>query len=172
MKWSVILLLSVPTSIDGISCFRCTFLLIPIGGRSWPYKLLCKCMKCGYEKEQIWSEKLNWRMKLQTYQFGHTKATQVLLLHNIAYGLGLSYEGSKKKRKNTYLLTRCGRTFEHIYEKILQFVSIRERMWKMHFIRSRYISTYLVLCIRHSSSIIMKHACISILFCCCVLRPS
>ena len=42
MKWDVTLLLSVPTSINRISCFRCTFVLIPIGGRSWLYKLLCK----------------------------------------------------------------------------------------------------------------------------------
>ena len=64
----VILLLSVPTSISGIFRFRCTSLLIsPIGGRSWLYKLLYKCMKCGYEKEQIWYEKLSWGMKLHRH---------------------------------------------------------------------------------------------------------
>ena len=67
MKWSVILLLSTPTKLAGITCFQFTLLLIPIGGRSWLYKLLYKCMKCGYEKEQIWSEKLSWRMKLHRH---------------------------------------------------------------------------------------------------------
>ena len=65
----------------------------------------------------------------QTYQFRHTKETQELIPDRSASRLGLSYEGSSKKRKNTYLLTRRGPnccTFEHICEKMLQFVSIRD----------------------------------------------
>jgi len=37
---------------------------------------------------------------LQTYQFGHTKETQALIWDKTASRLGLSYEGSSKKRKN------------------------------------------------------------------------
>ena len=35
----------------------------------------------------------------QTYQFGHTKETQALFPDKTASRLGLSYEGSSKKRK-------------------------------------------------------------------------
>ena len=103
--------------------------------------------------ENVWSalrKRLNliWEVELkdetsQTHQFGHTKQIQALFPDKTASRQGLSYEGSSKKHKNTYLWTRCGPnccTLEHVYEKILQFVSIWERMWEMHFIRSGDVS--------------------------------
>ena len=44
----------------------------------------------------------------QTYQLRHTKETQKLIPDKSASRLGLSYEGSSKKRKNAYLWTRRG----------------------------------------------------------------
>ena len=140
MKWDVTLLLSVPTSINRISCFRCTFVLIPIGGRSWLYKLLYKCMKCGYEKEQIWSEKSNWSMKLYRHiNSDIQKRSKHYFQIKSPLDKGCHMRVVRKNTKNRYLWTRCGPnccTLEHVCEKMLQFVSIRERMWEMHFISS------------------------------------
>ena len=103
--------------------------------------------------ENVWSalrKRLNliWEVELkdetsQTHQFGHTKQIQALFPDKTASRQGLSYEGSSKKRKNTYLWTRCGSgccTLEHIYELFLGVVSIWEMMWEMHFIRSGDVS--------------------------------
>ena len=49
----------------------------------------------------------------------------------------------RKKRKNTYLLTRCGSgycTFEDIYKSMQLFVYIWARMQKMNFIRDGDVS--------------------------------
>ena len=81
----------------------------------------------------------------QTCQFGHIKEALVLILNKTVSTLGLSYEGSSKKRKNTYLWTRCGPnccTLEHIKKWIRKFVSIWERMWEMNFIRCGDISKF------------------------------
>ena len=145
MKWSVILLLSVPTSISGIFRFRCTSLLIsPIGGRSWLYKLLYKCMKCGYEKEQIWYEKLSWGMKLHRHiNSDIQKRSKHYFQIKSPLHWGCHMRVVRKNTKNTYLWTRCGPnccTLEHVYEIMLQFVSIWVKMWEMHFISSGDIS--------------------------------
>ena len=109
MKWSVILLLSVPTSISGIFRFRCTSLLIsPIGGRSWLYKLLYKCMKCGYEKEQIWYEKLSWGMKLHRHiNSDIQKRSKHYFQIKSPLDKGCYMRVVRKNTKNTYLWTRC-----------------------------------------------------------------
>ena len=54
-----------------------------------------------------WSGELRHETS-QSYQFGHIKETREWILNKTTSTLGLSYEGSSKKRKNTYLWTRCG----------------------------------------------------------------
>ena len=92
----------------------------------------------------IWEVELKHETS-QTCQFGHMKETREWILNKTASTLGLSYECSSKKRKNTYLWTRCGHNccaLEHIKKRILQFVSIWERMWEMNFIRCGDISKF------------------------------
>ena len=89
-----------------------------------------------------WSVELRHETS-QTYQFGHIKETREWILNKTTSTLGLSYEGSSKKRKNTYLWTRCGSgccILEHIYDLFLGVVSIWEMMREMNFIRSGDIS--------------------------------
>ena len=135
-----ILLLSIPTMLICVFRSQFTFLHISLIGGSWLYKLLYKFMKHGYEKEQIWSEKSSWKMKLYRHiNYDIQKSPKKNFLDKTASREGLSYEGSSKKRKNTYLWTRCGSgccTLEHIYELFLGVVSIWEMMWEMNFIRS------------------------------------
>ena len=114
----------------------------------WWQKLAIQIIMQMYEVRLRKRLNLIWKVALkdetlQTYQLWHTEEPREAFPDKTASRQELSYEGSSKKRKNTYLWTRCGSgccTLEHIYELFLGVVSIWEMMWEMNFIRSGNVS--------------------------------